>query len=342
MVPALRRQFSSLLVLLALLGTTVNAQGTNATCGPSFDWMSNSRGQNPCLITAYLNTPCLSNPADAYVYSLPTGFHYRPPLAVTATACQCNTVFYSVIQACAVCQGDPIVPWSTWNANCTSAIYQSVYPEPIPSGTAVPAWAYIDVSKSDNFNATAAQLNEQENHPESTASGPSATGAVPSATNVPSSSGKKSNTGAIVGGVVGGIGGAAILAAIAFFFWRRHQRNVSARSAAAATKLDPGYDASGTTYGSEKAGVPTVYSPIPVTTPSPPPTSGYVPGRIYDPNDPSTFPTAGAAPSLHTAQTTTVYSPSPAPVQLYGSNQAQYQQQHAIPSSGHYTGAPEV
>ena len=48
--------------------------------------------------------------ADAYVYSLPTGFHYRPPIPSTATACQCNTIFYSVIQACAVCQGDPIVP----------------------------------------------------------------------------------------------------------------------------------------------------------------------------------------------------------------------------------------
>ncbi|THH28014.1 hypothetical protein EUX98_g6170 [Antrodiella citrinella] len=333
-----RRQFSPLLALVALVGTHVNAQGTNATCQSSFDWMTNSRGQSPCLVTAYLNTPCLSNAADAYVYSLPSGFHYRPPLVSTATACQCNTVFYSVIQACAVCQGDPIVPWSTWNQNCTAAIYESVYPEPIPSGTAVPAWAFLDVTVSDNFNASAAQLNEETNPAESSASSvaalptnsPTVGGPLPTHAAAASHSG--SPVGAIVGGVVGGVVGLAILAAIGIFFWRRRGRSSAARTSAA-SNIDM--------TGGEYPAVSQVYTPIPVFPASPPPVAEYVsPGRIYDPNDPSTFPT-GMDESLHSTQQI-LYSPSSPPPVSFTSNQPEYQQQHVVAPQGHYTGVAEV
>ncbi|TCD69375.1 hypothetical protein EIP91_007931 [Steccherinum ochraceum] len=347
---------SSLLAFVALLGSAtfpaVRAQGTNATCQAQFDWMNNEKSQSPCLVTAYLLTPCLANAADAYVFSLPDGFHYRPPTIGSATACQCNTVFYSVIQSCALCQSDPIIPWSTWNTNCTAAIYQSVYPETIPSGTSIPAWAYLDVATSDNFNITAAQLNQQEGHPESTASGPSSTSSgagSPSSTAQPSSSGKHSNTGAIVGGVVGGLGGAAILAAVAFFFWRKYRRNSRGVNASNGTSTDSNTFAPGVFDGSEKAtSQPYTITPLPISSPSPAPGmntagvgAGYVPGKIYDPNDPSTFPTAGADPSIHTAQSPTMYSqslypaPSPPP-------QAPYQQQYTVPRGGQYTGAPEV
>ncbi len=56
-------------------------------------------------------TPCLfSLNVDAYVFSLPTGFHYRPPSAAIATPCQCSTVFYSVLAACADCQSREVLP----------------------------------------------------------------------------------------------------------------------------------------------------------------------------------------------------------------------------------------
>lgn len=187
--------------------------------------------------------------------------------------------------------------WSTWNANCSAAIYQSVYPETIPAGTSVPAWAYLDVSTSDNFNITAANQNKLQGHAESSASGPSATGsgAGSSPTSGPQSgSSKHSNTGAIVGGVVGGIGGAAIIAAIAFFFWRRHKRNVAAAGSGLST--DPNTFAPGVAFGGdEKQSQPyasysnaNIVSPIPVNSPSPAPGSntagvgaGYAPTKIY-------------------------------------------------------------
>ena len=72
--------------------------------------MDNSRGQNPCLMTAYLNSACLADPTDAYVYSLPEDYHYSPPTIAIATPCQCSTVFYSMISACATCQDRTSVP----------------------------------------------------------------------------------------------------------------------------------------------------------------------------------------------------------------------------------------
>lgn len=136
----------------------------------------------------------------------------------------------------------PRTRWSTYKVNCNVAL--STYPETIPAGTSVPAWAYLDVSNSNNFNVTAARLNQQGSPPESTAGGPTSTastsgdgGATGSTTPSPTTSasgdggatGSKknhSNTGAIIGGVVGGVGCAALLAAAAFW-WRRRRRGHS-------------------------------------------------------------------------------------------------------------------
>lgn len=73
--------------------------------------MDNSRGQNPCLIAAYLNSACLADPTDAYVYPLPDDYHYISPTVQFATPCQCSTVFYSMIGACATCQNRENLPY---------------------------------------------------------------------------------------------------------------------------------------------------------------------------------------------------------------------------------------
>ncbi|KAI0777158.1 hypothetical protein BC629DRAFT_1525684, partial [Irpex lacteus] len=117
--------FAAALAVVAFQTYGVSAQGTNATCSASFSWATNSRGQSPCLQAAYLNGACLSDPQDAYVFSLPTGFHYRPPSAAIATPCQCSTVFYSVLAACADCQSREVLPWSAWETNC-STVYTGV------------------------------------------------------------------------------------------------------------------------------------------------------------------------------------------------------------------------
>ncbi|KAL4064449.1 hypothetical protein J3A83DRAFT_4376662 [Scleroderma citrinum] len=138
------------------------------------------------------------------------------------------------------------------------------YPENIPSGTAVPNWAYQVVTTSDLFNVTLAQLTGDA--PESSATKATAivatstmpissiTGDTQSPNSSPSSS-SKSNIGDIVGGAVGGT------------------KPLSAR-----------YDGTNSMYTAMSAFTP------PVTQP-----------KFYDPSDPSTFPTSAPSPTIHTS-----------------------------------------
>lgn len=130
------------------------------------------------------------------------------------------------------------------------------WPEIIPPDTSIPQWAYLDVVTPDIFNVTAAETIAAKGAPDSSAA-PSATDSatdsfsssfVPTPTSTPAPSGpvslgigstntpadtnnrnasagssKKSNVGAIVGGVLGGIGGVAILATVVFALFRRRK-----------------------------------------------------------------------------------------------------------------------
>ncbi|PIL35110.1 hypothetical protein GSI_02898 [Ganoderma sinense ZZ0214-1] len=262
--------------LLSSHSLGVAAQGTNATCNSGFEWMTNSKNQSPCLVSSWLFTPCYSS-SDSFVYPLSPGFHYNTPLNSTesATPCRCNTVLFSTISACATCQGQ--------------GNYTIPYPVNIPSGTAIPAWAYLDVRVNNTFDPAAAEAVAAQDLPESSASpGPtsslsttqtseseSTTGTstasytyltdgsasgTPSATSNASSSesgSKKSNAGPIAGGVVGGIAGVALIGAAVFFIPRLRSRH------------------GGAPQGSWEQ------SPV---------TSAPSIRRFYDPNNPRTFP----------------------------------------------------
>ncbi|KAI0723520.1 hypothetical protein C8Q76DRAFT_398599 [Earliella scabrosa] len=138
------------IVQYASLFSGSHAQMTDAECTSEFAWMSNSRGQSPCLVVAYLYVPC-DGPTDAFTPRLTSSdSYYLGPRS--QTECGCNTVMYSMLEACARCQY-PLdvslnqITWSQYAENCTSTSISS-YPNPIPSGTAIPAWAFIDITVS--------------------------------------------------------------------------------------------------------------------------------------------------------------------------------------------------
>ncbi|KAI0694604.1 hypothetical protein BC835DRAFT_999872 [Cytidiella melzeri] len=341
----------AVLTVVALHAYTVSAQGTNVTCDAAFSWATNSRGQSPCLQAAYLNGACLNDPQDAYVYSLPADFHYRPPTLDTATPCQCSTVFYSMIGACAGCQDRDNLPWSAWDTNCTAVYIGWPSDVPIPPGTSIPSWAFIDVVEPDAFNATAAKAiaatDPAESSPAVAPPTSSSSSFIPSASagasnNAPasptgsstgntsssSSSHKSSNVGAIVGGVVGGLGGAAILCGIAAYFMIRQRKKNAAKTDASAP-----FAGSGTGYAQEHE--PKVfqhqqaeYTGVPTFSPTSP--STYT-APLYNPDDPSTFPGASdAAPGTQGG---------------YASSHSAAHQQPGSPfehTPGRYTGVAEV
>ncbi|KAJ7097754.1 hypothetical protein B0H15DRAFT_822518 [Mycena belliarum] len=225
----------SLLLVFCLLGRALLtiAQSTNATCAPSHKWAYNSHQQSPCVVASSLLAVCYG----AYnVAALPDQFHYGGPDIQNANLCQCNTVVYSLLAECGLCQNRTAVMWSVWETNCPSVSISS-FLKPIPAGLHVPGWAYLDVKAGDMFNETLAQINA--NITESTAvpvptrtSSATTSIATSSAAPQPSSELHSSNvsplnqtrSNAVGGGIVGGFALLVLISAAALYIHKRRRR----------------------------------------------------------------------------------------------------------------------
>ncbi|KAG2353714.1 hypothetical protein BDR07DRAFT_686701 [Suillus spraguei] len=349
----LRAKVWSLVVVLtaALVPEGAFAQISNVTCLSSFGWMNNSIEQNPCLVTVYLQNPC-GNGSIYVIDPLPPGsFYYAPPSVVGANLCECNTVTYSMISACSVCQNGSYMSWSSWSSGCNNqmSIGESVrkvvdilqaflihlinrYPLDIPAGTKVPNWAYLSVT-GGGFNSTVAQSDGDL--PESTATGVPSTTTVIYSTTLPASlttvyssyssssftttgpsttsSSTSSHVGAIAGGVVGGIAGAAVIIGLAtWFFVKRYRASTTLSAGISNVDGHPGHTQS--VYSTNVVMFPMVQQP-----------------RLYDPSDPTTFPVHPHPTDLVTSSNNMVLNTSSPP-------RAYIQQSHL----GKYTGVPQV
>ncbi|KAI0824609.1 hypothetical protein BC628DRAFT_1376975 [Trametes gibbosa] len=306
-----------LAVQFAARPVEVVGQATTAICQTGFSWMFNSLNQSPCLLSSYLLLPCTSA-STAFVFPLTAGEHYNLPTnsSISATPCRCNTVFYSTISACATCQGQEIYlpTWSDYSEFCPDPDI-SAYPEDISTGTAVPAWAYIDVRTLDKFTSIQAQAVANEGLPESTApsSGPTATGGTtsahvsgsaigaPQSTTTSNGNGnnngndsgnnntatkKSNNIGPIVGGVVGGVVGLLAIT-LAIWYCVRRQRNAARNAPTGPLDLTAGeygqYAEKSGDFSQGGQGIP-----MPIASPLASP-------KVYNPDDPTTFPNTSDA-----------------------------------------------
>ncbi|KAI0721996.1 hypothetical protein C8T65DRAFT_172407 [Cerioporus squamosus] len=306
----------------------VKAQYTLAECDSTtedYTWMENSKGHSPCLVAAYLLVPCVGPVSVPRLdpVQMPA---YIGPLEQTE-ACGCNSVMYSLLEACQTCQADgsvDLLSWLEYSTNCTDPVLLS-YPNPIPSGTAIPAWAFQDVTTLNVFDVAEAELTGDT--PESTASPPAststtstfsaalgATATLPSSsssstttsstspsftTGAPAESGdghrKSSNVGAIVGGVVGGVLGFLSLgSAIVYMLLRQRKLDRKAEAQASGRPMSTVTDVDGP---SEK--------PMSIMS---------VPSMIYDPDDPRTFPSVTDPSPLDTRAASPTPSIPPGPV----------------------------
>ncbi|KAF8921098.1 hypothetical protein CPB85DRAFT_304848 [Mucidula mucida] len=135
------------------------AAQSGATCAlASFHWSFNSAEKSPCDVASSLLGVCEGGSYE--VQALPEGTHYVGPTINGANACQCSTVTYSLLSACAQCQNRTVTLWSEWSTNCVGASHEK-FEEAIPSGVLVPGWAYLDVETSDTFDAAKAQAETQ-------------------------------------------------------------------------------------------------------------------------------------------------------------------------------------
>ncbi|KAF9012304.1 hypothetical protein BDZ89DRAFT_1167277 [Hymenopellis radicata] len=216
-------------------------------------------------------------------YSTHTGgFHYAGIAVTAATNCVCNHVYWSILNVCAACQGAGVSAFPSWNTNCSSPF--NSYPNTIPNDTAVPHYAYLPLLSNGTFDFNAALADHGA---EATAgAGPSSTSQTSSPTSsgsqstststspASSSGGGSSKAGPIAGGVVGGVVGLALIATGIFFFLKRRKRDVP---------LKPVKDVDDNREGA--------VHPFSYQQPLMTGQSGMV-QRVYDPNDPSTFPSS--------------------------------------------------
>ncbi|KAH7098574.1 hypothetical protein BKA62DRAFT_712749 [Auriculariales sp. MPI-PUGE-AT-0066] len=149
-----------LFITLVFLAVTRAARGqrTNASCLPQYDWMFNTLDQSPCQVASWLAGACIDDVFN--IDSLQPGKHYIGPATTQLSSpCVCSSVEYALVSACGMCQGESSTQkWSTWIKNCTAGDTMSNgYNHEIPSGTRVPAWAYIDIPMADMLDLNAAQ-----------------------------------------------------------------------------------------------------------------------------------------------------------------------------------------
>ncbi|KLO10743.1 hypothetical protein SCHPADRAFT_906630 [Schizopora paradoxa] len=336
MVPRSKQTLLASLSMLGLIGLSRAQITSNATCLSSFSYLFNAEGQSPCLVAAYLGGACNGGQYD--VSALNPGEHYIGPAGVFLDPCQCSTVMYSMMGACSACQNATIITWTAWDAACSN-VYVGVFPQDIPAGTGVPAWAYSNVTSSNIFtpqiavgNTASESTATNQQTTQTAAGGASPTGGSSSSS---SSSGKKSssNTGAIAGGVVGGVVFLALVGLLAFFLIRRNKKNSSGVRVSDTNSSPLMMDQKGDPYHNGGLATPlsapygTPYSPPPGISPYPQESFAQKP---YNPDDPSTFPTSPAPPTMNSQYTggNVSYSGSmPMP-------------QH--PPQGAYSGAPEI
>ncbi|KAI0250831.1 hypothetical protein BJV78DRAFT_1282904 [Lactifluus subvellereus] len=311
---------------LLLLSGIVVARIDAPACIQTWQWTFNSLGQNPCLVSAYLLATCSGG--SSVIPPLDPGNWYSV-FANDGNLCVCNTVAYSLLSACGACQQDTWTTWSQYSLNCTNTMRPvSSFPNPVPSGTRVPQWALLDVTFENNWSISKSfavgdspeltpgmvispsSASSTSPTPTPTPTTPSPTPTTPSPTSTTHSPtpttpsptpthSSSSNVGATAGGVIGGVAAIAV-AGLAILFWLRRKRSQGSSTAFVVDGAPQPLMGEVRPPGSDDG------TYVPSSMPETPAT----PRKLYDPNDPTTFPGFQGAGQLHTE----------VPVAPYGGN----------------------
>jgi len=124
------------------------AQSSDAKCISSdFTWAFNSLGQSPCLLAAYLLYPCFG---ELTIDPIKPNDYYAP--LDPGTLCECNSVVYSAFSVCGACQNGTQILFANYTGPCGDITpHDAEFPFPVPSGTAIPKWAYQSFENTDSF-----------------------------------------------------------------------------------------------------------------------------------------------------------------------------------------------
>ncbi|KAL0579713.1 hypothetical protein V5O48_002277 [Marasmius crinis-equi] len=309
-MPAARGLKVAILLWAPLIWQSTPAQAQiHATCtNSSFSWSFNSKGQSPCEVGEALGGVC--RPTFA-IQALPEGFYYSGVGTTSVTDCVCNTVYYTMLSVCGLCQGGSADRFDLWSKNCTTTTRN--FPEPIPAGVNVPHYAYLPLD-SVNQTVDLARLRADiglESTGVASRTSTATSGSLRATSTLRSGGGSGQGSGfdddleetakkagIIAVCVVAGIWIVwAIGAGLIYWICRRQSRR---RYGPPEQMYQSGYVGANTT-GPDSSNMGT-YAAVPPGTPMTPNE------KIYNPNDPATFP--HAQPALgYQATTQQPYTP---------------------------------
>ncbi|KAH9991382.1 hypothetical protein BJV77DRAFT_1150603 [Russula vinacea] len=266
----------SLVFFSAFSVAQVQVSAPNCTLD-TWDWTFNSLSQTPCTVLANMMATC--NGGNFTVPSLSPRSRYSGPIDnESGDLCYCSTVGYSLFSACGGCQGQEWITWLEWVANCAKTLPPMSFPNPVPSGIRVPQWALLDVTKEDCWNAKKSSIVGGSILGPSGVSDTPTSSSSASFTGSPTPSPRKGgspNTIAIAGVVIGSIAAISTVVTSVFFYRRRPSQETPAIHATAATSQPQ------LPLSDERT-----FAPSPLSRPP-------IKMRLYDPNNPATFPEYG-------------------------------------------------
>ncbi|KAI9061479.1 hypothetical protein FKP32DRAFT_940383 [Trametes sanguinea] len=129
------------------IGATAQLLGLPTTCSdssPTLSWVYNSLGQPPCAV--------LNELLSTYVHSLPGDVINNP--------CLCSTGMYSLYYACLLCTDtaeSDILDFGDLAADYLCDPTYAGFPVEIPSDTAAPSWAYLNLTTSGRLDVALAK-----------------------------------------------------------------------------------------------------------------------------------------------------------------------------------------
>ncbi|WWC92514.1 uncharacterized protein L201_007473 [Kwoniella dendrophila CBS 6074] len=232
-----------LILSFSILGR-VESQSTNATCISieTNSWMFNKDNESPCLVWSKIQSLCLSSKSyinvpplldQSYGYNLPTE---------KSTICQCNSVSYSLMSACALCQhAETTIPSeNNWSNDCKSytndglGFDESVVKIAKSVNTPSPPSQTYSTTLSRNFpSPTSASSTSTSPSSSSSATNSTTTTSDPGKSEEAGGTSSKSGTsswGPILGGVAGGIIALVLLILLIKWFMTRNQNHPSSPS----------------------------------------------------------------------------------------------------------------
>ncbi|KAG8744913.1 hypothetical protein FRC10_009283 [Ceratobasidium sp. 414] len=182
---------AGLALLIASSVPLVQAQVTsNATCEAQYTWMMNSKGQTPCMASAYLSAQCNEgqwNVPEIGPDGPPPQWGRRKYLSVQHGCVQSFvSLFYmprrkrwelvSAVSSFEQGRAITIASRVNWISNCAAGnVTIAHYPLPLPAGAAIPSWAYLDFTAQDMFQVNVAQQYATSSPPPESMSSPAQT-----------------------------------------------------------------------------------------------------------------------------------------------------------------------